>query len=342
MRGGKQMTDPNAHAELMRLINGFQISQAIHVAATLGIADHLLDGARTAGELADATGAHPRALYRLLRALAAVGVFREQADQRFALSPMGECLAANSGQSIGPWAAFIGRPYYWQAWGHLLHSVRTGENAFRDLHGTDVWDYRAHHPDETAIFDQAMTAVSRGIGDAVAAAWDFGRAHRVIDVGGGQGALLSAILRAHPGLQGILFDQPHVVIGADAVLRKAGVRERCEIVAGSFFEPLPEGADAAVLKSILHDWDDAAAVAILKNCRRALAPGGLLLAVEPIVGPPNEGPEAKFSDLNMLVSPGGEERTKAEFAALFAAAGFRLGEIFPAGARFNVIEGAAA
>jgi SAM-dependent methyltransferase len=336
------MSDPSARAELMRLINGFQVSQAIHVAATLGIADCLLGGARSAGELADATGTNPQALYRLLRALAAIGIFREQADRRFQLTPMGECLAATTAGSIAGWAAFIGRPYYWQAWGHLLHSVRTGENAFRDLHGTDVWDYRGHHPEETAIFDRAMTAISRGVGDAVAAAWDFGRAHRVIDIGGGHGALLAAILRAHPGPRGVLFDQPHVVTGADAGLREAGVRDRCEIVAGSFFDALPEGADVHLLKSILHDWDDAPAVAILKNCRRALVAGGRLLVVEPIVGPPNEGPEAKLSDLNMLVSPGGQERTKAEFATLFAAAGFRLADIHPAGPRFNVIAGAPA
>jgi SAM-dependent methyltransferase len=333
------MSDQTAHAQLMRLINGFQISQAIHVAATLGISDHLLGGARTVGELATATGAQPRALYRLLRALAAVGVFEEQADQRFALAPMGECLAANAARSIGPWAAFIGRPYYWQAWGHLLHSVRTGENAFRDIHGTDVWDYRAQHPDEAAIFDQAMTAISRGVGDAVAAAWDFSRAHRIVDIGGGQGALLAAVLRAHRGLHGILFDQPHVVAGADAVLRQAGVIERCEIIAGSFFEAVPEGADAHLLKSILHDWDDTASVAILKNCRRAMAPRGRVLVIEPIIGPANDGPEAKFSDLNMLVAPGGQERTQAEFVAVFAAAGFRLAQTYPAGARFNVIEG---
>jgi len=333
------MSDGNPAGDLMRLVNGYQVSQAIHVAATLGIADRLKDGPRSAADLAAATGAHAGSLYRLLRALAAVGVFREDDNQRFALTPMGDCLRAGAADPVGPWAAFIGRPYFWHAWGHLLHGVRTGENAFRHLHGTDVWAYRAAHAEESAIFDRAMTAISRGVIDAIVGAYNFALFPCVVDVGGGQGALLAAILSSHAATRGILFDQPHVVAGAEELLRKAGVAERCEVVGGSFFERVPEGGDAYLLKAILHDWEDDAAIAILRACRCAMRPGRRLLVLERLIAPPNEMADAKFSDLNMMVSPGGRERTREEFDALFAAADFRLVAVAPTGTRLSVIEG---
>jgi hypothetical protein len=333
------MNEPNPAGDLMRLVNGYQVSQAIHVAATLGIADRLKDGPRSADDLAAATGTHPGSLYRLLRALAAVGVFHEDGSQRFTLTPMGDCLRSDAANPVGPWAAFIGRPYFWQAWGHLLHSVRTGENAFQHVHCADVWKYRSEHAEEGAIFDRAMTAISRGVIDAVVGSYNFGVFPCVVDVGGGQGALLAGILRSHRAVRGILFDQPHVVAGADELLRKAGVADRCEVVSGSFFERVPEGGDAYMLKAILHDWEDEAAVAILQACRRAIRPGRRLLVLERLIAPPNEQPDAKFSDLNMMVSPGGRERTREEFAALFAAADFRLVAVAPTGTRLSVIEG---
>jgi SAM-dependent methyltransferase len=322
--------------QLLRLVNGFRISQALHVVATLGIADLLKDGPRASQDLAAATGTHPRAL--VLRALAAAGVFRESADQTFSLTPLGDFLRSDASEAVGPWAVYIGRAPAWQAWSKLLHSVRTGENAFRHVHGMDVWTYRSRHTDEGAVFDAAMTALSRGVSEAVASSYDFSRSSCVVDVGGGQGAMLAAIVSAHPGLRGILFDQPHVVSRAQDLLRSAGVADRVEVVGGSFFEAVPPGGDVYTLKAILHDWDDAASTAILKTCRRAIRPGGKLLIVEQVVAPPNEGLDAKFSDLNMLVSPGGQERTRAEFAALFEAADFHLATVIPTGTRTDIIE----
>ena len=185
----------------------------------------------------------------MLRALASVGVLHEDDDGRFALTAIGECLRSDAAEPVGAWAAFVGRPYHWQAWGALLHGVRTGESPFRSVHGTDVWDYRAAHPEEDAIFDAAMTDIMRRANAHLLAAYDFGRFATVVDVGGGRGAFLGAILEAHPGMRGVLFDQPHVVEGA-------AVGERCEVVGGSFFEAVPEGADAYVLKAVLHDWED--------------------------------------------------------------------------------------
>jgi hypothetical protein len=217
--------------------------------------------------------------------------------------------------------------------------VRTGENAFRHLQGMDVWAYRAAHPEDGVAFDRAMTSLTRGVVEAVVGSYDFGLFPCVVDVGGGQAALLAAILGTHRSVRGILFDLPQVVAEAGELLRQAGVADRCEIVGGSFFERVPEGGDAYLLKAILHDWDDDAALAILRVCRRAMPPGRRLLVLERLIGSPNEQPETKFSDLNMMVMPGGQERTREEFAALFAAAGFRLVAVTPTGTRMSVIEG---
>jgi len=333
--------NPPPSLVLRRLTTGYQVTQAIHVAAKLGLADLLADDPRTSDALAAATGTHPDALYRLLRALAGVGVFREEEGRRFALTDLGACLRSEASDSLAGWAAYVSEPYHWQAWGALEHSVRTGENAFRHVHGTDSWTFLARHPELSAGFDRAMTALSRQVAAAVLAAYDFGRFGTVVDVGGGNGALLAAILAGHPATRGMLFDQPHVVAGAPPVLAAAGVADRCEVVGGSFFEAVPAGGDAYVLKSILHDWEDEDCVRILRVCRRAMADGVALLAVERELGPPNASPDGKFSDLNMLVGPGGRERTPEEYAALFAAAGFRFVDFTPSAVGTGVFEGAA-
>lgn len=322
--------------DLLGLINGFQITQAIRVAATLRIADHLKDGPRSAKELAFLTQSNPDALYRLLRALAAVGVFREDEGRSFALTPMGDCLREDSATPIGGWAEHVGSPAYWQAWGHLLHSVRTGDNAFRSLHGMDVWEYRSRHPEANSVFNRAMSDMSKGGSEAVVNVYDFSSFSRIVDVGGGHGSLLAAILRDSPRAYGTLFDQPQVVAGAGARLRELGVIDRCNIVGGSFFDAVPEGGDAYILRHIIHDWEDGEAIAILQSCRRAMQNSAKLLLIERTVAPPNQLP-GKFSDLNMLVAPGGRERTGDEYAALLASSGFELMRVLPAGS-FSVIE----
>lgn len=327
----------NPRLDLLGLINGFQITQAIRVASSLRIADHLKHGAREVDELAILTRSHVDSLYRLLRALAAVGVFHEGEGRAFSLTPMGECLRTDSATSIGAWAEVVGTPYYWQAWGHLLHSVQTGENAFKSLNGKDVWQFRAEHPVHGATFDRAMTEHSRGGAEAVVGAYDFSSFGHVVDIGGGQGLLLSAILRAHPDVRGTLFDQPNVVPGARAVLTQSGVIERCDIVAGSFFQAVPGGGDAYLMRMVIHDWEDEEAIAILKVCRRAMGQTAKLLLIERLVAPPNEMPATKFSDLNMLLLPGGRERTREELSDLLVRSGFELTGVSAAGLH-NVIE----
>jgi hypothetical protein len=311
-----------ASAGLLPLIYGYQVSQAIHVAAALGIADQLADGPRAVGDLASATATHADTLRRLLRALAAVEVLREEPDGTFGLTALGEELRGPAGLI----AAFIGRPYHWTAWGQLLHSVRTGDNAFRAVHGVDVWEYRAQDPEEAAIFDAAMTGLSRRVNAAVVAAHDFSRYGVIVDVGGGHGALLAGILASHPGVRGVLFDQPAVVAGADG--------DGFEIVGDSFFESVPEGADAYLLKSVVHDWEDEPAIEILRTCRRAARAGTALLLVERELAVP----ATKFSDLNMLVGPGGRERAFEEYAALLAAAEYELVGETPTAVGVSVFE----
>jgi hypothetical protein len=326
--------------QLRRLINGYQVSQAIHVAATLGIPDLVSAEPRSTAELAAESDSDERSLYRLLRALASVGVFHEATGRRFSSTPLSECLRKDAAETLYGWAAFVGRPWVRQAWGGLLHSVETGENAFRHLHGTDIWEARAGDPVERAAFDRAMTDITRGVNRSLLAAYDFGRFSTVVDVGGGRGALLGALLEANPGMRGVLFDRPEVVDGAAADLDPR-IAARLEIVGGSFFDEVPGGADAYLLKAIIHDWEDPEALRILGTCRRAARPGASVLVVDRELGAPNADSPAKFGDLNMLVLPGGCERTTEEFAALFASAGFTFVGMTPSASGWNIFEGVA-
>lgn len=329
---------PSPAVQMMQLINGYQVSQALHVVATLGIADLLRTGPRSGESLADSVGADRDALYRLLRALAAVGVFYENADRAFSLTELGACLRSDAPEPVGPWAAYIGRPYYWQVWSHLLHSVHTGEYAYPHVHGVSSWEYRVEHPEENAIFNAAMTGNTRGVTEALVAAYDFSPFARIVDVGGGQGQLLGSVLAANAHLRGVLFDQLQVVSQAGKLLKEMGVHERSEISVGDFFTGVPQG-DLHMMKVVLHDWSDEQALAILRNCRAAVTPGGRLLVLERIIGAPNIAPAEKFADLNMLVAAGGRERSRAEFVALFAAAGYALTRVLPTGTHLHLIEG---
>ncbi len=323
--------------ELRRLVAGYQVSQAIHVAAVLGIADLLADGPRTSDELAEATATDPDALFRLLRALDVVEIVEADGDGTFSLGRLGQGLQSDAPDSLAGWAAFVGRGFYWEAWAHLIDSVRTGENAFRIAHGTSVWEHRARNPEDSAAFDRGMAAMTRRVIGAILEAYDFGRFGTIVDVGGGNGALLAAIMERHPSVHGVLFDQPHVVAGANADLAA-----RCTVVGGDFFAEVPAGGDAYVLKWIIHDWEDEESRAILRVCRSAMADGAALLLVERVLEGPNDEPWSRFSDLNMLVGPGGRERTLDEYERLLEDSGFRLIGCSPTASDFCVIEAAPA
>jgi O-methyltransferase domain/Dimerisation domain len=332
------MSASNPSAELLRLVNGYRVSQALHVVATLDIADRLAGGSRTADELARQTGTHADTLYRLLRAVAAIGVLHEDAEQRFSLTPLGEGLRSDASEGVKDWAVFVGQAANWSTWGQLLHTVRTGENAFRFVHGTDAWKHREIHAEDGKVFDRAMMGISRTVTGAIAAAYDFSCFNRVVDVGGGRGALLKAILDVHAGPHGVLFDQPHVVRSVGESLRGSSLGRRLTVVGGNFFEHVPPDADAYLLKSVLHNWDDASASTILRNCAAAMSPHARLILIERLVGPPNETADTKFTDLHMMISPGGRERSRAEFEALLAATGLKLERVVSTGTWLSIIE----
>ncbi|HXG66725.1 MAG TPA: methyltransferase [Blastocatellia bacterium] len=324
---------------MLQMISGFWVSRAIYIAAKLGIADLLGERPQTADELAAATETHAPSLYRVLRALASVGVFTMDENNRFALTPVGATLRTDIPGTLRFFAMTeLGEEHY-PAWGNLMHSVRTGEIAFDNLFGMPVWEFFSKNPENARIFNAAMTTLTEWVEAAILQTYDFSTIGKIVDVGGGHGGFISAILKANPGMKGVLFDQPHVVDGASETIEKAGLADRCEIVGGSFFDAVPEGGDAYILKWIIHDWDDERSIAILRNCRRAMLQTGRLLLVETVVPPGNEPSFAKFIDLNMLVMTGGRERTEAEYRALFEAAGFRLTRIVPTPSPMFVIEG---
>ncbi|MFC5952705.1 methyltransferase [Pseudonocardia lutea] len=329
---------PGHYGTLMAIARGYQRSQALAVAAELGVADLLADGPRPAADLAAATGTHPDALYRLLRALAAIGVFAEHDDRRFSLTAMGELLRRDHPHSLDPAVRMFCAGYEWRAWGELGHSIRTGESAARQALGTDIWEYRRRHPEEAEVFDAAMRTMAASYADAILAAHDFGRYGVVAGVGGGTGVLLAAILRAHPGVRGVLAEQPHVLERAPAVLEAAGVADRVKLVGCDFFAAVPSGADAYVLLRVLHDWSDGDALTILRRVRQALPASARLLVVDGVVGPPGEDALTKFLDLMMLVSAGGRERTEDEWTALLGDAGFAVEAVVPAGPGRSVME----
>lgn len=329
-------------AVLYQLATGHYVSHAIYAAAKLGIADLLGTGPQRCDDLAKATGTHAPALRRVLRLLASAGVFAETEDGRFELTPVGSCLQSGPG-SFRPVALLFTSPGVRAAWGDLLHSVRTGEPALNHVFGMGSFEYFAQHPEEAAVFDEAMGAFTAMVAIAVAAAYDFSRFGTIIDVGGGEGALLAGILRANPALRGVVFDMPRVAEGANETIAAAGLGDRCEFVGGDFFEAVPGGGDAYILKHVIHDWDDARAVRILRNCRRAMKAEGKLLIVEGVyperIDQSVVSRGAAANDVNMLVCTGGRQRAEAEFRALFDAAGFELTRIVPTQAMSSVIEG---
>ena len=294
---------------LNRMARGYQLAQVLWVAAELGVADLLADGPRSSDALAARLGVHAGALGRVLRALAGCGVFAADEDGTFRLNRLAEPLRRDVPGSVRE--AIIGwcQPYVWRSWGGLLESVRTGEPAFARLHGMPLWEYLGQQPDLAANFDAALGSSVRHA--ALVAAYDFSALTRLVDVGGGNGQLLAAILQAYPSLHGVLFDQPRVVPEATAVLAEAGVAARCEVVGGDFFAAVPGGADGYLLSAVLGDWDDARAGRILANCRRAMGADARLLISCPLIGDRVESALAKLSDVMHLVVTGGGGRTEA-------------------------------
>jgi len=332
----------NSSSALLDMIAGKWAAQAISVAAELGIADLLKDGARSSHEIAAETGVSEDGAYRLLRALAGMNLLTESENRSFALTNLGKYLRSDVPGSVRGYARLVGHDLTWRPWGHLLHSVRTGKAAFDFVFGKTIFDHVAAEPGAAATFNEAMTSISLIETSAVVGAYDFHGIGKLVDVGGGHGFLLAAILKANREMRGILFEMPHALEGAQKLLAEEGVKSRCEIVGGDFFAAVPPGGDAYILKHIIHDWDDERSIRILRKCHGAMRRGGKLLLAEVEIGAGGESPFAGLLDLEMLVlTPGGRERTREEFQKLFAAAGFKLTGIVGTGTHISIVEGVA-
>jgi hypothetical protein len=336
--GSKQ---PPPQVVLLEMWAGYLVSRGLHVVAELGIADHLAQGLTTAGELAAATGANKNALQRVLRMLASRGVCAEEEPGCFRLTALSECLRSGTAGSLRDAICMYGE-MHWRAVGSLLHAVMTGEPAFDHVAGSPAWEYLANHPDDGERFVRGMANISFFENEVIAHAYDFSPYRVVIDVGGGRGGFIAEVLKANPGLRGLLYDEPHVVKQQTA-LQEFGVADRCEIVAGDFFESLPPGCDVFVLKRVLDGWNDTDALRILRVCRQAMPSHGRLLSINAVV-PDGGGYSQKdaailLMDMVMLAGSRGRERTQNEFRDLYHQAGFALNRVIPTRSLLSIVEG---
>jgi hypothetical protein len=327
-----------SNVALLELTQGAWVTQALYAAVRLRFADALADGPLHADEVAHRTGADADATFRVLRALAGQGVFTLRRDGRFALTRVGRTLRWDAEGSMAPMIAMVGSEEHWQHWSDLEHSVRTGRTAVEKQRGVPIFEYLETNPAYAARFNAAMTGVSAMAIQAAVPAYDFTGRRLVVDVGGGHGALLTAVLGAAPAAEGILFDLPSVAEGAREAVAAAGLTQRCAVTGGSFFESVPAGGDMYLMKTVIHDWDDDRAREILRSVRTAIAPDGTLLLFELVLpggAPPHPG---LLLDLEMLVHAGGRERTAAEYSELLAQSGFRQTRVIPTGGPMSIVE----
>jgi O-methyltransferase domain/Dimerisation domain len=340
-QSGKMLKENGASpsATLLAMATGAWVAQAIYVAAKLGLADLLVAGPRSAAALAEITDTHPGALYRVLRALASVTVFAEDEDHRFHLTPTAECLCSKVPGSLRAFVIMLGEQEHWRAWGEIIYSVKTGQPAFDHIFGMSRFQYFANYPHDVRVFSEAMTSRGGLENDAIVSAYDFSKLKTVMDVGGGQGSLLDAILRTTSNTRCVLFDLPDVVAIARSAADSTEEAARRAFVEGNFFDAVPAGADAYVLKKIIQDWDDERAARILTNCRAAMPRTGRLLLIEPTIAPDNRPSFNKLLDLLLLIwTPGGKARTELEHRALLAASDLKLARVIPTPSWLSVIE----
>ena len=323
-------------AQLMKFIVGKWISKPIYVAAELGIADMLAEGSKSIEQLAQASQSHAPSLYRMMRALASVGIFFETEGKRFELTPMAEYLKTGAMRSI---ALMFNADWSDKAWGYFMDSVKTGDTAFEKAHGMPVSDWLEINPRAAAVFNEANAVKAANSHRAIVDVYDFSGINTLTDVGGGLGVLMAEVLFANPLMEGIVADIPSVIQETRKIIQARGIEDRCQAVECDFFKNIPSGSDAYIMSHILHDWPDEQCRIILTNCQRAMKKESRLLVVEMIIPPGNEPSVAKLLDLEMLVITGGRERTEAEFKNLFESSGFKLSRIIPTKESVCIIEG---
>ena len=329
---------PPAHVQILQILNGAHVAGAVSCLAQIGLPDLIEAGPKSAEELASQIGADPQALYRLMRATASVGVLSEGPDGKFSQTPMSTVLRSDATPSLRAFAIMGGREWHGRGWSHLEYCVRTGKQALEQIYGAPIFEYLKQNPAEGQIFNDAMTQYSMIDSPAVADAYNFDGIRSIVDVAGGHGLLLATILKRNTNMKGTLYEMPHVLEGARNGPLKP-VMERCTFASGDMFSSVPAGADAYIMKHIIHDWPDDRCVQILKACRKSVNPGGKLLVVDNVIHPGNDFSPGKFLDLQMLIFPSGCERTEKQFRALLAAAGWQLSRIIPTAAAESIVEG---
>ena len=329
---------PPPHAQLIQMAAASWVSATVYAAAKLAIADHLAAGPRSAAELAGPTGTHAPSLHRLLRTLAGLGILTEWEGQRFALTPLGESLKAGAPGSARSTVLAFCNPTFWRSWEEIVYSLQTGETGFAKAHGMPLFEFLAKHPEAATHFSEAMVGYHGAETSAVAEAYDFSELETIVDVGGATGNMLAAILSRHAGPHGILFDRAHVVHEATALLKAHGVEQRVAIESGDFFAGVPAGGDAYILSHIIHDWNEEQCLTILGHCRKVMKPDGRLLIVETVLPTGDTPHQGKVQDMVMLVVPGGQERTEAEYTELLGKAGFRLCRVVPTASIVSIVE----
>lgn len=314
-------------------------SRALWAAAKLGLADLMAVGPQSAAALAEATGTHAPSIYRLMRALCGLGIFHEDDQGRFELTPVSQLMRTDSPQTMrSTLISELGEVHY-PTWGDIMHSLRTGQRAFDHVFGADVWAYFQDHKEVGQTFHNSMMNLTKALDQAILAAYDFSPFAKVLDVGGGHGGLLTAILQKHATVRGVVFDVPNVAAGAKEHLASANLADRCEVTSGDFFQAIPAtGADACTMKFILHDWNDEQSLTILRNLHRALPADATLLLLETVIPQRNEHSFGNFMDLNMLVMTGGRERTAEEYRQLLKQGGFELQRVVPTESLLGIVE----
>jgi hypothetical protein len=320
------------------MATAYWASRLLYVAAQLSLADHLADGPKVAATLAGPTGTHAPSLYRIMRTLSSLGVFAEDAEHHFSLTPLGQAMRKGAPGSAHATILTLGGDWAWHGFEELLYSVQTGKSAVEKVLGEPVFDWLAKHPEEASLFSETMIGFHGMEPAAVAAAYDFSKLGTIVDVGGASGNLLTTVLAAHTRPCGILFDQPHVVKDAPPLIHSRGLTDRITIASGNFFESVPAGGDAYILSHVIHDWSEAQCLTILGNCRNVAKPDGRLLVVEMVLPADNSPHPGKMLDLMMLVGPSGQERTEPEYRELLAKAGFRLTKVVPTQSAVSVVE----
>jgi hypothetical protein len=334
--------ESKAAEQLFQMAMGYIPSISINVLARLSVAEQLSHGPKDVKELARTSNVNADMLYRVMRATSTVGVFRELDGRRFEQTPMSDLLRTDHPQSLRPFIMFFPDPLHFRCYSNLMHAVKTGETTVKTTLGKDLFEYLGEHPEDSEVFNAAMVNITHLFIPAILEAYDFSKTRVLADIGGGLGSVVGAILQKYPSMKGILFDMEHVVRNPPAYLESLGVADRCQIVGGDFFKSVAGGADTYIMKNIIHDWDDEKSILIMRNIRQALGnSGGKLLLLEFVMTPANEPHLSKWADIEMMVLPGGQERTANEYADLLAKSGFKLNHIISTKSPQSVIEAVA-